>query len=244
MLRAWLLALVPCTAFAFVACGDDAGTGGSSSNTTAASPPVTGTGTGGGGPTNSGDCNGPADCPNGECVAVVPGGWRTCTVNPVLVTMCEGMGGGGGQGGGGGAPPSLDECCESDDCNDDGKCVQTPVFAECGGPQMQPYNVCDNDQDECNTSADCGGGLCAPRGAFGNKSRKCYPLNCATDGDCTAEAGGICAPISEPCCDTVVGLFCVYPNDCRNNADCAGMGFCQLSGQRASCAPGTPICPL
>ncbi|MCC6521863.1 MAG: hypothetical protein IT373_04315 [Polyangiaceae bacterium] len=201
------------------------GTGGTGTTSTSTSSTGTG-GTGTGGSQSSGDCQSNADCPGTECLPVTPGGWKACTDVVVEATTC-GM-------------PMMDECCTTAECAA-GLCLTTPVVPYCGGIQPAEYNVCAG--DECQSDASCGFGICLPAPMLGRKVRACMYAQCRDDGDCAAEPGGRCAPVEEPCCGTVSGLYCVYPSDgCRTDADCPG-GYCQPGNDRASCQVGSVICP-
>lgn len=107
---------------------------------------------------------------------------------------------------------------------------------------MQPANVCAADQ--CQSDADCGSSsICAPAGTMGVQVKACVYAACKVDADCRAVAGGICAPVLDPCCNAVQSLLCVYPGGCRSNADCPN-GYCRSDGHTASCQPGAPACPV
>jgi hypothetical protein len=185
-------------------------------------------GSGGSGGAILGDCASDADCPNGPCVEVTPGGFLVCVDPPAEATMCSGSG--------------FDECCTTSDCAK-GTCFPWPLTPYCGGPQPIDHNVCGADQ--CSTDAECGAGMiCSLAGTLDTKVRLCVLAYCKTAADCTDEPGGYCAPVDGPCCGGSAGLFCVYPSDgCRNNGDCPG-GYCSPDMDRASCQPGFPICPL
>ena len=137
--------------------------------------------------------------------------------------------------------PDFDECCTTADCTK-GKCFGTPVIPFCGGAQPVDHNGCAEDQ--CAADSDCGAdAFCAAIPMLGRKVRACIPASCRHDSDCTAAAGGICAPVNNPCCGEAAGLFCVYPSDgCRTDADCV-TGYCQPGVDRAKCEGGGPICP-
>jgi hypothetical protein len=109
---------------------------------------------------------------------------------------------------------------------------------------MEPHNECAADQ--CSADKDCGANqICAPAGTLGLRIRACLSAACKTNADCTAAVGGVCAPVQEPCCNTVAGLFCRYPgNGCRKNGDCPSPQFCDTSSGVAVCATGAPACPL
>ena len=201
--------------------GASGGTGGSGQTTT-----TTGTGDG----ENSGDCAVDADCPGSACVELTQGGFRVCRVDPVPATSC--------------AAPQLDQCCTTAECTG-GTCLTEPIVPSCGGPAMAEYNVCA--ADLCASDAGCGADtICAPAGTLGRKVRACVPAACKLDGDCAAEAGGICAPVTDPCCGAPTGLFCVYPSDgCRVNEDCPSGEYCEVAFPegRSHCVSGVPACP-
>ncbi len=255
MRRSFCLIVGALTFSPLFACGDSGGTGGS---TGTGSTSTTSTSTGTGGALNSGmDCDSAADCPpDGDCVELTPGGFRVCQFPVVEATMCinSGSGGGGtggagtggagtgGAGTGGGATGPVDECCDSDGCNN--RCVLAPVLPSCGGPVEAPHNVCTDGQNQCDTAQDCGGNICAPSGTIGNKVRQCIEAKCGTDSECTAEDGGRCQLVFEPCCGLARGLFCVYPTGgCRKNEDCDAGNYCDVTGNDAKCVAGTPTCP-
>src|SRR5262249_31290702 len=97
--------------------------------------------------------------------------------------------------------------------------------------------------DSCQSDADCVNGVCVVAGALTYKVRGCMYAACKVNADCTAEPGGECVPVADPCCGNPAGLFCVYPsNGCRSTADCSS-GSCGTNGQRAECKAGFPICP-
>jgi hypothetical protein len=211
-----------------VGCGGDvrgAGGGGAAggSGTTTG---TTSTGSAGG---NSGDCDSDADCPGSACVEITPGGFRVCRTDYPEATVCTGSG--------------LDECCTTADCPA-GACLIEPIVPYCGGPAMLEYNVCA--QDQCASDTECGDGvICAPAGTLGGKVRACAAAGCTLDTDCAAEAGGICAPYTDPCCSNPTGLFCVYPSDgCRSSNDCKSCEYCEIAPDgRARCVAGFPACP-
>jgi hypothetical protein len=203
------------------AAGSGAGTAGSSTST-------------GSGGANSGDCEDDGDCPGGHCVEVTPGGFRTCAQTPPEATQCH-------------SPPAMDQCCSSAECAK-GKCFEAPLG--CGGPQPIPSNACL--EDACASDAACAidsppphVGVCVHAGVFGVPVDTCMTFGCRLDSDCQAEPGGLCEPITDPCCGRPLGLYCVYPQGgCRSNADCAS-GHCQVApdGSRATCVPGPTACP-
>jgi len=209
--------------------GTPGGSGGSAGGAGGSGGALGGSGgSGGSGGAILGDCGSDADCPNGPCVEVTPGGFLVCVDPPAEATMCSGSG--------------FDECCTTSDCAK-GKCFPWPLTPYCGGPQPIDHNVCGADQ--CSTDAECGAGMiCSLAGTLDTKVRLCVVAYCKTAADCTDEPGGYCAPVDGPCCGGSAGLFCIYPSDgCRNNGDCPG-GYCSPEMDRASCQPGFPICPL
>lgn len=187
-----------------------------------------GTGAAGGG-VNSGDCDTDADCPGSTCVEITPGGFRVCKEQHLPAEAC--------------LQPDFDECCTTADCPGGSTCLAAPLEPYCGGPAPLEYNVCGNDL--CASDADCTDGICTPAGTLGNKVRACAAATCRVDSDCGAEPGGICAPVTEPCCNTQVGLFCVYPSDgCRDNGDCGQGEYCEIQMDgTARCAVGDIACP-
>ena len=159
------------------------------------------------------------------CIELVPGGYRVCQVPPVEATSCE--------------AGRSDECCNGSECAT-GDCFLGPIRRFCGGAKRLPFNECMTDQ--CASDGDCTDAICAPRGTFAPVA-VCVAGACHTDADCTAEAGGSCVVVTEPCCGIRAGLFCSYPSDgCQSNADCTS-GYCAISGDRARCMSGGPICP-
>jgi hypothetical protein len=108
---------------------------------------------------------------------------------------------------------------------------------------MLPHNQCAMDQ--CASDAMCGAGsACLVAGVLGRKERACIPAPCKHDDECVAAAGGACAPVADPCCGQAATLYCVYPGDCRSNADC-GNGYCVIDPAkgRAACVATPPLCP-
>lgn len=172
-----------------------------STGATSSATGSTGTGAGAG----AGDCATDADCGGTTCVAVTPGGFKTCSRPPMEVSKCE-----AGQGG----------CCASADCTGGAKCYAP--FAYCGGI-LGPVNQCLSNQ--CQTDNDCAvaGGVCLQAGLLGYPINACATAHCHQDSDCAASPGGHCAPVRTPCCTTKVELYCVYPNGgCRTDDDCSG----------------------
>ena len=183
-----------------------------------------------GGTPNSGDCNVNADCSDGKCVELSPGGFRTCVI-PVPAAMTCSTG---------------DACCPTDPstCPPNTECVLGPLAIYCGGPMMIPSNVCAT--SACKVNADCTGtnALCAPAGTLDRKANTCLTGGCLTDKQCTDVPGGKCEPVTSACCQGTVGLYCVYPGTgCRKNADCSA-GHCQISGNTAACVGGALHCAL
>src|SRR5438552_2543479 len=70
-------------------------------------------------------------------------------------------------------------------------------------------------------------GICAPAGAYG-PVRTCVVAHCKTSADCDVKAGGVCAPIQNPCCKLPQGLACVYPGGCQKLADCKNNQYCTI----------------
>lgn len=199
-------------------------TNSSSSSTSSAS---TSTGTGGTGP--GGECSTAADCPpDGQCVELIPGGYRVCQFPVVSATTCS--------------HPGLDDCCSDADCTGAGeRCLPGPPVPSCGGIVPAPHNYCAKDQ--CTTNAQCNADeICAPAGALHNLVRSCIHAACLTP-FCGLESLQPCAPIKSPCCQATQGLACA--GACRTDADCPG-GYCDLSTQdptHSACKQGSPICP-
>ena len=178
----------------------------------------------------TGDCDGPEDCDGSPCVEITPGGWRSCTFTPPEATTCTN--------------PQFDECCNTGECLQ-GTCLLAPLVPYCGGPQPLEYNMCGTDQCQSDTICMGGGydGVCLPAPMLGRQVRACMSVSCRVNADCTAEGGGYCAPIDDPCCNDAAGLYCVYPsNGCRSSADCPS-GYCQPSAEGTHCEPGGPACP-
>jgi hypothetical protein len=213
----------------------------SASSTSSASSSASASSSGGldGGVMSSGDCTTDADCPGGKCVGVTPGGFRVCQVAPDKAVTCD--------------SPGLDQCCPTMGvtCPNNAPCYAGPLLPFCAGIPMQPHNQCAVDQ--CTQDADCTSGqICTLAGTLGRKIRACMTASCKLDADCVADPGGICAPVMEPCCGVVAGLFCVYPNSgCRSNADCPPLSpqmprYCQPDATTgvAACQSGGPICPV
>lgn len=232
-------ALLTLTALAAPACGGSGapssgsgGEGATSSGTGGDHASGSGTGTGsssassGGG--GSSDCNVGADCPSGSCVEVVPGGFHVCQTVPVEQTMCSGV---------------DDECCESSECPGGAACILGPLVPMCGGPRQIAHNQCAIDQ--CEKDGDCSAQqFCCPAGTLDRQVRACVFAACQHDFDCRQEAGGICAPVKEPCCNNTAGLFCVYPNGgCRESGECGPDQYCAILGNEAACVQGSPQCP-
>jgi hypothetical protein len=162
-------------------------------------------------------------------VALTPGGFRVCQTPPQKATVC--------------GVPALDQCCAGMPCADNAPCYAGPLVPLCAGIPMPAHNQCAVDQ--CSQDADCAAGqLCGLAGTLGAEIRSCVPAACKVDGDCAASAGGVCAPVNEPCCGVSAGLSCVYPiGGCRRNDDCGPMAYCQVTGAAATCQTGSPVCP-
>lgn len=244
-----------------VGCGDDTTTGGagaaggegagaSGGGTTSAGAGGTGGGADGGGPSGGapsggapsggggageggaepqgGDCDDAADCPpDGDCVELTPGGFRVCQYPVIEATSCI---------------SEDDQCCDSTECEIGLLCLETPILPFCGGVQMVPSNVCAG--PTCVSSLDCrGAAACVEAGTVGNKVKSCIAAQCSTNADCEASPGGICAPVQEPCCNGVAGLYCIYEGNCRSSADCGNDEHCGFDAAGPTCLPGPPICP-
>jgi hypothetical protein len=211
------------------------GTGGGGTAGSGAGTSSTGSSTSSGS-VSTGDCTTDAQCPGGTCAEITPGGYRICLQPPVEITSCSSP-----------AAPN-NQCCTSTDCTNGGKCYSSSSFGQCGGPAMEVYNECLKDQ--CETDADCLGGgsdvqeICAPAGAFGNPVRSCFPTYCVAG--CTAKPGGVCAPVSQPCCSTPGGLACVYPGGCAKDADCGEGNTCEIdiTTGTGQCSMGPTGCPV
>jgi len=207
------------------------GTGGTSTTT---GPGGASTGTGGSLPT--GDCTSDADCNGGTCAPITPGGWLVCLNVPPQVTSCA-------------MPNPNTQCCSSADCKQGG-CWSTLMLPYCGGPAQQDYNECMTDQ--CTSDVQCASDVgapkpvCAPAGAFGEPVRFCFTGYCHTDADCTAKPGGVCRPVTGPCCSTPLGLGCVYPGGCATQADCGQGNSCTLdtTSGTGTCVSGSQPCPV
>jgi hypothetical protein len=215
--------------------GTGTGAGGAGGGTTSAggaggSMGTTGSSGAGGALMGSGDCSSDAQCPGSKCVAIFPGGFLVCADVLVDAAVCS--------------QPDLDECCGSTmACPSGQHCYAGPLDPSCGGSQMLPHNQCAMDQ--CTNDAACGAGsACLVAGVLGRKERACFPAPCKHDGECTDAAGGECAPVEDPCCGQATTLYCIYPGDCRKNADC-GNGFCVIdpAKNRAICTAAAPLCP-
>ncbi len=228
--------------------GGSAGTGGAAgSGGVAGTGGTAGTGAvgggGAGGALNSGDCVNDADCGGGKCVELTPGGYRVCQMPVQEATQCQSPG-----------MPGGDECCTSADCHQ-GKCFAFPVTPYCGGAMPMPHNVCATDGCTPGTGTPCPvgnetTGVCVPGGTWGYKVAGCLLANCVKDTDCTAEPGGRCAAIEDPCCSSPQGLFCTYPSDgCSKQSDCGPGQSCQVQFDPvrqqnvARCTPGIIGCP-
>ncbi len=134
----------------------------------------------------------------------------------------------------------LEECTS-------GKCIEAPLTPFCGGAQPQAYNTCA--VDICQSNAECtreGQKVCIPAGALGYKVSGCMGVSCLLDADCTAEAGGACILLKDPCCGAPAGLVCSYPTGgCKKDSDCPGGGYCAaeldpIDGHVRREVPGRP----
>jgi hypothetical protein len=182
---------------------------------------------GAGGLRNSGDCTVDKDCPAGSCVAVYPGGFRTCTVS-VAPATCS----------------ASDACCPGvKECAAGSTCVQTPLGPSCG-LVTRPTIECA--KSGCTTAADCTGSnaICVPGGTLDRKVNTCLTGGCRRDTDCTDLAGGKCEPVTTFCCSGPSGLYCVYPGKgCRTSADCTAGSSCQIMNNKTGeCATGGEVC--
>ena len=238
-----VVCLAACGGNVITGTGGSTGAGAGTTGTTGTHTTGTGTtGTGagttgaGGGPSH-GDCKTDADCGTGKCAPITPGGYLVCLNIPPPATSCD--------------SPMMpgDQCCSSADCKSGQECYSSGVLVECaGGPAMEIYNECVGDQ--CESDADCAGGnapqICAPVGAFGQPVHVCFTAYCHTDADCTAQAGGACVTVSQPCCSAPQGLACVYPGGCSKDADCGQDNTCEIESENGTgeCNPGPTACAL
>lgn len=197
------------------------GTGGESSTSSGsggATSSSASSGTGGAS-ANSGDCDSDADCPGSMCVEITPGGFRVC-LEPQAPTN--------------GCPQA---------CASPAKCYAP--FGYCGG-FVGPMDQCLSDM--CSGDSGCGNdSVCIQAAVLGYPVNACAPAYCKHDTDCTAQAGGICAPVEDACCTVIQGLYCVYPNGgCRSKFDCPGNNYCNADPATgvAACAPGGANCPI
>jgi hypothetical protein len=210
-------------------------TGGDASSSSGTGGGVGGTGGSGGGDCSAnGDCNNDGDCPNGACVALTTCGFKVCEEPIPPATSCN--------------DPQIDQCCDVSDCGDEETCVLWPFGPYCGGIQPQPNNQCVADQ--CEQASDCPApppafvSICTPASTLGFPTRTCFIGTCQVDGDCSAEAGGICAPVTTACCSSANIVACVYPSDgCRSDNDCGNDAHCDIDGEAARCLPGPALCP-
>jgi Cys-rich repeat protein len=184
---------------------------------------------GSGGVRNSGDCLTDKDCGAGDtCVALYPGGFRTCVAPVPGPTMCS----------------DASTCCPGiKECAAGSSCVETPIAPSCGLVTRATI-VCA--ASACTTAADCTGNnaICAPAGSLDRKANTCLTGGCRLDKECNAIAGGKCEPVTTNCCSGPSGLYCVYPGKgCRTNADCAAGATCQIvSNKTGECVTGAGVC--
>lgn len=216
--------------------GATAGSGGTGATAGSGGSGATAGSGGSGGSVAAGDCQSEADCGGSPCVEVTPGGYKVCLKAPPEATECMPDG------------PLEDECCNSAECANGGKCYGFTSLPYCGGAQPADYNVCVGDM--CASDAQCDGGIpsvCAPAGAWGTGARTCVAAFCKTNADCTAKPGGVCAAIEGMCCSLPLGLACVYPGGCQKDADCASDGsqHCEIEQDTLTgvCVDGPEQCP-
>jgi hypothetical protein len=161
-------------------------------------------------------------------VELTLGGYRVCKGPVPEATGCPN-------------PNEFDECCTSAECNT-GKCFAFPATPYCGGVQPIEHNLCA--ENSCTEGVPCTGGVCMPAGAYGYKVSGCIAGGCLKDSDCSAEPGGRCALIDDPCCGAPSGLFCTYPsNFCTKQSDCPSGQHCGVDSGVAKCQPGLVPCP-
>jgi hypothetical protein len=205
------------------------GSGGSTTSASGSTASASSTSGAGGALSGSGDCSSDAQCPGSKCVEIFPGGFRVCADVLVEAKVCN--------------HPGLDECCGSTmPCPSGQPCYPSPLEPFCD-VQVVDHNQCATDQ--CTNDAACGAGnACLVAGVLGRKVRACFPAACKHDSECTDAAGGECAPVADPCCGQATTLYCIYPGDCRSNADC-GNNFCVIdpAKMRAACTAAAPLCP-
>ncbi len=166
------------------------------------------------------------------CAEVVPGGFRACVGRLREATSCMN--------------PSLDECCDSSEC-DKGICALSISYPSgpCGLGGADSLNQCL--ADDCGTNDDCSSGsVCAWQGLDGVQ-RRCLPAQCQSDADCNAAPFGRCALIGEGCLNIAGGseyrepqLACIYAGDyCLADVDCDSGGAtpnnCVIENGRARC---------
>jgi hypothetical protein len=77
---------------------------------------------------------------------------------------------------------------------------------------------------------------------FGSKAARCVTGGCRFDRDCLGQ-GASCAPVVDSCCSAFIGLYCVFPNGCRRDADCGIGQHCAIQGNRTMCVAGGVACP-
>jgi len=180
----------------------------------------------GGGDNSHWECQTNPDCGKGQCVQLAPSGFQACAFPVDHATECVG--------------PEPD-CCSDADCSGGSSCLVEPLSPFCGGAFPVERSVCA--KDECASTADCvGNSICVPAGVFGLKVASCRDFLCTKDSDCSAEPGGKCAAVADPCCG-VRSLTCVYPGGCFSQADCRQDEYCQPKPGGSACLPDGPICP-
>jgi hypothetical protein len=170
-----------------------------------------------------GECISDAECFEGTCVELLPGGYRVCRQMPAPINSC--------------APGEMG-CCNSDVCLPGQRCF--PPVGSCGG-LVGPMNRCLG--DGCQSDSDCDAGVCAAAGELGLFVNTCIAaLGCRRDADCTAKPGGVCRPIEDACCSGVYALYCFYPGG-TSKADCETRGCGDPATGVATCASMKPVCP-
>jgi hypothetical protein len=154
------------------------------------------------------DCEADEDCPGGECVEVLPDGFRSCRLPVPVIMGCSGS--------------PEDECCAPDECAT-GSCYSSDWFPWFGPDRPPTFNLCT--KDTCAGDSDClnDGEVCVESGTLGHPIRQCVSALCHSDGDCTDFPGGRCVPMADECYGGYWGFACTYagPGFCRTNADCS-----------------------